>query len=106
MGTLRKATFAPLVHQSFAIRLDDDRSIPLKLTSITTRDLSAQFESFTLNFDPLDGAAALPDGSYLLENEQLGQATIFISPTPDVGPEPGRFYYEAAFNVYIGDDGK
>ncbi|HYW76750.1 MAG TPA: hypothetical protein VFA48_09015 [Gammaproteobacteria bacterium] len=105
MKKLRKATFDPLLNQTFAVRPDDNRTIPVKLASITQRDLNAQFENFTLNFDPLDDASALPDGNYLLENEQLGQAMIFISATPAIGPEPGRFYYEAVFNVYIGDDG-
>lgn len=106
MRTFSKADFEPLVDQAFSVRLDGQRTIPLKLASITANEMHRDFESFTLNLDPLDGSAALPDGTYVLHNEQWGEAAIFISATPAAGPEPGRYYYEAVFNIFIGDDGK
>ena len=103
MSAHRMATFSPFIDQTFVVRLGDERTVPLKLTSITSNESGGQYESFSLNFDPLDaGAAVLPDGSYLMEHERLGKTVIFISPTPDGGPKPGRYYYEAVFNVYIG----
>lgn len=106
MDPLRKATFAPLLNQTFTVRLGDGRRIPLRLATIDDREMDRHYESFTLNFDPPDGAAALPDGTYLLENDRLGEAMIFLSPTPAPGPAPGRYYYEAVFNVYLGDGGQ
>lgn len=105
MGKLRKANFAPLVNQIFHIHPGDGRTIPVKLASITSHNMSPHYESFTLNFDLCEDQAALPDGSYLLENENFGQAVIFISPTPGGVPDPRVYYYEAVFNVYIGDEG-
>ena len=105
MTKLRKESFAPFVNQVFTICLADDRTISIKLSSITTRDANDQYESFILNFDPPEGEPALPDGSYLVENEKFGQAVIFISPTPAGGPDPGKYYYEAVFNVYIDLEG-
>jgi hypothetical protein len=101
---LRKESFAPFVNQVFTICLTDDRTISIKLSSITTRDANDQYESFILNFDPSEGELALPDGSYMVENAQFGQAVIFISPTPAGGPDPGKYYYEAIFNAYIGPE--
>lgn len=106
MDTLRRATFAPLVGQTFTLRPGDGREIPLRLADIADGNIGRRYESFTLNFDPPDDATALPDGTYLLANEQLGEVAIFISPTPDGGPTPGGYYYEAIFNVYIGSDGE
>jgi hypothetical protein len=106
MAKLRKANFSPLVNQIFNIRLNDGRIIPLTLANITTCHISDHYESFTLNFDAPKDETALPDGSYLLENEDFGQAVIFISPTPGGVPDPRIYYYEAVFNVYIGDEDK
>jgi hypothetical protein len=104
MPKLRKAAFVPLVNQIFHIHPGDGRRIPVKLASITSHNMSPLYESFTLNFDPPPGEAALPDDSYLMENETLGQAVIFISPTPGYVPDPRIYYYEAVFNVYIGEE--
>jgi hypothetical protein len=106
MTKLRKATFTPFVNQIFHIRLHNDRKIPVKLVSITSNHISHHYESFTLNFDPPENETALPDDSYLLENADFGQAVIFISPTPGGVPDPRKYYYEAVFNVYIGDEEK
>jgi hypothetical protein len=106
MAKLRKATFAPFVNQIFNLRPPDGRTIPVKLVSITSSHMADQYESFTLNFDTTGDEPALPDGSYLMENEDFGQAVIFISPTPGGVPDPRIYYYEAVFNVYIGDEDK
>ena len=104
MAKLRKATFAPCINQIFTIRLNDGRKIPVKLTSITSHNIADQYDSFTLNFDPCEDETALPDGSYVMENENFGPAVIFISPTPAGVPDPRRYYYEAVFNVFIGTE--
>jgi hypothetical protein len=106
MAKLRKTNFEPFIKQIFNIRLPEGRIIPVKLASITTAHISDYYESFSLNFDAPADAAALPDGSYVLENEGFGQAIIFISPTPTGLPHPPRYYYEAVFNVYLGDEDK
>lgn len=106
MQTFSKADFEPLVDQTFSVRVDGQRAVPLRLASITTNKVQHDFEAFTLNLDPLDDSPALPDDTYRLHNEQWGEADIFISATPTAGPKPGCFYYEAVFNIYIGNDGR
>jgi hypothetical protein len=106
MGKLRKTDFLPFINQVFTIRPNDGRMIPVKLASITTCHISDQYECFTLNFDPPDGETALPDGSYIMENDNFGPAVIFISPTPTGEPDPRKYYYEAVFNVFIGPEDK
>lgn len=96
--------FEPFINQIFTIRPNEELSIPVKLSSITTRHMNDQYESFTLNFDPPEDAASLPDNSYWIENEDFGKAIIFISATHAGTPDPRKYYYEAVFNVYICTD--
>ncbi len=101
MATFSKAIFESLVNQVFTLYTGDNRTITLLLESITSSHISDLFESFTLNFEPPANEAPLPDGSYLMENENLGQAVIFISATHAGVPDPQRYYYESVFNVLV-----
>lgn len=97
----RKALFDPLVDQIFTLHPTNGGPIKLKLTKITTRTISPDYESFALNFDPPEGEPSLPDGSYMMETEGFGPALIFISPTHAGTPDPNKYYYESVFNVLI-----
>lgn len=101
MMKLSKAVFEPLVNNTFTLQTRDGQTIALQLTGITSRQMSARYESFALNFDPPQGEAPLPDDSYLMESEGFGPAWIFISATHAGLPDPHRYYYESVFNIFI-----
>jgi hypothetical protein len=103
MALLRKAAFEPLVGQKFFVIKPDGHKISVTLTGIEDNQHIKNYESFHLTFEPTENDAPLPDNSYLFENEQLGEELIFISATPTATPDPGSYYYESVFNVYIGD---
>ncbi|OPY79980.1 MAG: hypothetical protein A4E64_00247 [Syntrophorhabdus sp. PtaU1.Bin058] len=96
-----KALFEPLVDKVFTLQRTDGRPVRLRLANITSCTISPRYESFTLNFDPPEGEAALPDGSYIMEAEGFGPIPIFISPTHAGTPDPNKYYYESVFNVLI-----
>lgn len=94
-----KALFEPLLEKIFTLHTANGQTLPLRLTSISTQQISPLYESFILNFDPPAGMAALPDDSYLLETEGFGPELIHISATHAGTPDPNVYYYEAVFNV-------
>jgi hypothetical protein len=105
MTKFSKAVFEPLVNKNFTLQRKDGQTIKLRLADINTRQMSARYESFILNFDPPQGEAPLPDDSYVMEAEGFGPALIFISATPDGLPDPGSYYYESVFNIFIEENG-
>jgi hypothetical protein len=102
MTLLRKAAFEPLVGQEFFVTKPDGYKISVTLTGIEENHLMKDYESFHLTFEPAENESPLPDNSYWIENDRFGKALIFISATPTVSPDPGAYYYESVFNVYLG----
>lgn len=100
MSILRKAMFEPLIGQTFLLQKEDGSHIPLVLKSIDPLNVMSNYESFCLNFKAPEGEPALPDNSYLIENDQLGRKILFISATPTSDPNPNDYYYESVFNIY------
>ena len=103
MSEFRKAMFEPLVGQTFFLHTPDGGRIALKLTSIEEFNNIKNYESFCLNFDVPRKEPALPDDSYVVENDQLGEKTLFLSATPTPDPDPNTYYYESNFNVFLKD---
>ncbi len=99
MPRFSKAVFEPLVNKTFAVHGMDGRLVEVRLAGITSHDMSPHYESFTLNFVPLEKEEPLPDGSYAMETDGFGPALVFISPTPAGTPDPADYYYESVFNV-------
>ncbi|NJD90890.1 MAG: hypothetical protein FIA91_05145 [Geobacter sp.] len=102
MEKFSRAMFEQYVGKNFNLQLGADQSIELRLNNITTQQISRTYDSFTLNFDPPAGAAALPDDSYQMTAEGFGPELIHISATHAGTPDPNVYYYEAVFNVYLG----
>lgn len=101
MMKFSKAMFEPLVNKTFRVLVNDEHTVELILAGITPRQISPLFESFSLNFDPPQGAPALPDNSYMLEADGFGPELIHISATHAGTPDPNAYYYESVFNVLI-----
>lgn len=99
MSKFSNAIFEPLVNSIFTLQIREDQAIQLHLASITHRHISPLFESFSLNFDPLQGVPAVPDGSYPMSSEGFGPELIHISATHAGTLDPNAYYYEAVFNV-------
>jgi hypothetical protein len=104
MTRFKKAVFEPLVGQIFFVTRPDGNKTTLTLTSIEDGHHIEDYESFHLIFEPSENELPLPDNSYLLENEKFGKEPVFISATPTADLDPGSYYYESVFNVYVGDN--
>jgi hypothetical protein len=100
LDRLTSADFAPLLNQTFTIRLDGVDPIALELVSVTeprVEDDGAgpRRRPFSLLFLGPVSRLYLQQHIYRLEHEQLGALELFLVP---LGPEQGRMRYEAVFN--------
>ena len=93
-GPLTVEHFAPRFGEAFTIEVDG--GAPLALELVETRRLGEAFrdrEAFSLRFlGP--GAPLLPQATYRLANDHLGELDIFIVP---VGRSDAGTDYEAVF---------
>lgn len=94
---LTHALFVPHVGDTFGLR---DTDLALVLSGAREHDQAGgrgpdgrQRRQFSLHFDgPLD--QALPQGTYVLHHESLGDLDVFLVP---LGPADDTMRYEAAF---------
>ncbi len=104
MTAIRKK-FESTLNQTYKIRVDENNAVEVKLTKIDRSDRSERFDCFTLMFEVAPGTPPLPDNTYLLEHEAFGKRPTFLSPTPLMDPRnPGHYYYEAVFNIFLEDE--
>ncbi len=97
LDKLTSADFLPQLHQPFVIRLDGIALIELELASVTdlgAAPLPEMRRPFSLLYLGPASNQYLQQGTYRLENEQLGALELFIAP---LGPRQGRMEYEAIF---------
>lgn len=106
MSIFSKAMFEPLVGRTFLLHKQDGTHIHLTLTNIEELNVMSRYESFCLTFEAPETEPALPDNSYLLENDQLGRKTLFLSATLTPDPDPNSYFYESVFNIYKDDKGR
>ena len=97
LADLTKATFEPLLHQRFAVRLDAERTDELELVELTSLGAARPKlrEPFSLIFC---GPAKdwFQQGMYPLEHPALGSQPVFLVP---IGPnEQGQMRYQAVFS--------
>jgi hypothetical protein len=95
---LTGSDFSSCLHTLFRVPLADADPIPLELAAVT--DLgAAQIPGGRRPFSLLLlGPASpryLPQGTYPLQHEALGQLHLFVVP---LGPQAGRMRYEVIFN--------
>jgi hypothetical protein len=97
---LTSADFAPHVHETFRIRLDDDVSIDLELIAVTDLNpaTTAQPDGrrpFSIEFLGPTSQQYLVQHIYRLEHLTFEALEIFLVP---LGWQAGRMCYEAIFN--------
>ncbi len=74
---------------------DADQPFELELVEVTEPTVTASQTFFSLFFLG-NGDLLLPQGTYRMNHEQLGEMVIFLVPT---AREADGFKYEAAFNL-------
>ena len=98
---LTEEEFSRHVNTNFSVAVDESRRVDVKLAEVVGYragpDEQQGLERFSLFFDgPAD--PFLPQGSYPMRHERMGETLIFIVPlgrTPD-----GGFRYQAVFNYH------
>ena len=95
LDTLTLDHWRECVGQSFRVRLDQETEIDLKLTSATPLGAESGYrrQPYSLLFaGPL--TPLLPQATYTLQNESMGELGIFLVP---IGPQGQAMRYEAIF---------
>lgn len=96
--------FAPLIGAKFKADLGNNSTIELTLceaeaTVLSKRDGRLHSKSGNVRTDPFSLVflyeSLLPQGMYTLNNETLGEVSIFLVP---IGPYDGAWGHEAIFN--------
>ena len=92
---LTEESFKPHVNSIFKLKLDEGKSLDLKLTEVKSgRKMSEDHECFSLLF--MDEAkSSLRQRIYELEHTELGVFSLFLVP---VDTDEKGHYYEAVFN--------
>jgi len=86
--------FSRHLNSNFEVQTDQNGSVPLELTEITTAKLSPQQEEFAVVFrGPLE--SFLGQGTRSFKHNEMGQFDLFIVP---IRQDEQGFYYEAVFN--------
>lgn len=95
LDTLIVAHWRECLGQEFRVCLGQETVIDLKLTAVTPLGAESGYrrQSYSLLFaGPL--APLLPQATYPLQNESLGELGIFLVP---LGPQGQNMRYEAIF---------
>ena len=92
LAYLRRATYVPLVGDSFEIARADGSRVKLRL--IEARPIPSRGEAFSLVFQGSEGTV-LESAIHRLEHPGLGAVELFLGP---VGPTLGRRQFEAVVN--------
>jgi hypothetical protein len=90
LGTKFRVRFETEGAPEIDLLLEEVASFPM------LKDSRGDVERFSLYFRG-PGDLFLPQGTYMLENEGMGEAHIFLVP---VGRDESGFRYEAVFNVF------
>ncbi|MGE3466696.1 MAG: hypothetical protein AB7J13_07160 [Pyrinomonadaceae bacterium] len=91
-----KEDFSAALNQTFQVAAGDGSVFDLVLSAINSHVSSEQQENFSLLFrGPVEAPAK--QGTYRLENEELGSMDIFLVP---VKKDEAGLYFEAVFNQF------
>ena len=90
-------TFAGQLNTKFALP-DEAQPFELELVEVTEPTITASQTFFSLFFLGKPDLL-LPQGTYRISHEQLGEMMLFLVP---IAREEGGFKYEAAFNLLNG----
>lgn len=92
--SLTQAAFAENLNTKFRIKLENSQTAELELIEVLETMSTPRQEQFSIFFR---GPAEylLPQSTYHMEHEKLGELDIFVVP---VGREQDGYRYEAVFN--------
>ena len=91
---LTKEAFSENLNTKFRIPLESSNAAELELIEVVGTLSSPRQEQFSVFFrGPLN--YLLPQGTYQMEHEKMGELALFIVP---IGREQDGFRYEAVFN--------
>ena len=94
--------FAQHLHTRFAIQVPGFQPVPAELVEVTELKDTPKQEQFSLIFH-VENAAPLPQGTYELRHDALGEIHIFLVA---IGPRNGQgMDYQAVFNRFKKDAG-
>jgi hypothetical protein len=94
---LEPPQFKALAGKTFRVSTADSRgSIDVVLDAYNELPASAQAHQFSLTF-VAPGGETLKEGTYFVEQDQMGRLPIFVVPTRRDGQ--GRAFYRADFNL-------
>lgn len=95
LAELTRATFEPLVHARFSMRLGDQHALELELVELQALAGAGAREPFSLVFLGPE-TPWVEQGTYSVEHPQIGAQPIFIVP---LGPNrSGCMQYQAIFS--------
>jgi DUF1365 family protein len=93
---ITREQFADTSGQNY--RLKAETPVDVKLVEVTqSKDCGGGFESFSLFFVG-DEDAVVPQNTYEVQNDTLGETKIFVSPVQYPQAEKGQVYYQAVFS--------
>ena len=91
---LTKENLSENVNTKFRVRLEEGKAVELELAEVKVHLSSPRQEMFSIFFRGAHDFF-LPQSTYHLEHERLGESDIFLVP---VGRDENGFLYEALFN--------
>ena len=94
MSDLSSEQFAECLNSQFQIDAATNGSVPLELVGVTKVNYSPRLDNFSLIFRG-PNSPLVPQGSYRLNHQKLGEMTIFLVP---IGLDGAGMQYEAVFN--------
>lgn len=93
LENLNSHIFSEHLKTTFQVRVRESGLMPLELFEVTEKDHSTKLEQFSLVFRG-PRTSHLPQGTYTLEHEKLGNLDLFLVP---LGPDPAGMRYQAIF---------
>ncbi|GAB3666562.1 hypothetical protein GCM10028791_42390 [Echinicola sediminis] len=97
----KQSEFKAALHTFFEITYDPQKPVmELKLTKVSDeRDLGGEFIGYDIVFEgPKDHGGYLQQGTWSMNNEQLGEVTIFVTPFRE---KKDCYLYQAVFSYEI-----
>jgi hypothetical protein len=94
VSDLSSEQFAECLNSQFQIDAASGGSVPLELVGVTKVNYSPRLDNFSLIFRG-PNSPFVPQGTYRLIHQKLGEMTIFLVP---IGVDGAGMQYEAVFN--------
>lgn len=80
-----------------------DHELNIRLTEVSAQKVSGPWESFSLVFKA-EGDFSLEQGTFLLENDALGELDVFLVPIGGSAEDASVRLYESVFSRNVGSN--